>query len=101
MCLQQHRVRNQRPQSTRNQTFDTINNEQQKEKHAANQFFSSLLVSHERMHEISTEMCGLLDQQAKLLVSRSTLSTLSAEEVDVYAHRNDLLYELSTRLIEL
>ena len=53
------------------------------------------------MHEISTEMCCLLDQQASLLDSRPTLSALSAEEVDVYAHRNDLLYELSTRLNEL
>jgi hypothetical protein len=53
------------------------------------------------MHEISAEICGLLDQQAELLDSRPTLSALNAEEVDVYAHRNDLLYELYTRLIEV
>jgi hypothetical protein len=57
-------------------------------------------VDRESIHEISTEMCCLLDQQAELLGSRSSLSALSAEEVDVYAHRNDLLYELSTRLSE-
>jgi hypothetical protein len=61
----------------------------------------AILVNYERMHEISAEMCGLLDQQAELLDSRPTLSALSAEEVDVYAHRNDLLYELYTRLIEV
>jgi hypothetical protein len=59
------------------------------------------VVDHERMYEISTEMCCLLDEQAKLLDSRPTLSALSAEEVEAYAHRNDVLYELSTRLIEL
>jgi hypothetical protein len=59
------------------------------------------VVNYERMHEISTEMCCLLDQQASLLDSRPALSALSAEEVDVYAHRNDLLYELYTRLIEV
>jgi hypothetical protein len=58
-------------------------------------------VDYQRIHEITTEMCCLLDQQAKLIDSRSTLSALSAEEVDVYAHRNDLLYELYTRLIEV
>jgi len=58
-------------------------------------------VDHERIYEISTGMCCLLDQQAELLDSRFSLSALSAEEVDVYAHRNDLLYELSTRLSEL
>jgi hypothetical protein len=58
-------------------------------------------VDYERLHEISAEMCGLLEQQAELLESKPTLRALSAEEVDVYAHRNELLNELSTRLIEL
>jgi hypothetical protein len=53
------------------------------------------------MHEISAEMCCLLDQQPWLLDSRPALSALSTEEVEAYSHRNDLPYELYTRLIDL
>jgi hypothetical protein len=59
------------------------------------------VVNDERMNDISAEMCCLLDQQAKMLDSRPTLSALSAEEVDVYAHRNDRLLDLSKELDEL
>jgi hypothetical protein len=59
------------------------------------------VVKYERMHEISAEMCCLLDQQSSLLDSRPALSTLSSEEVEAYSRRNDLLYELYTRLIDL
>ena len=55
-------------------------------------------MDHERMHEISAAMCILVDQQLKLL-GTLTLSTLNTEEIEVYAHRNDLLFALSKRLI--
>ena len=58
-------------------------------------------MKYERMHEISAEMCCLLDQQSSLLDSRPALSTLSSEEVEAYSHRDNLLYELYTRLIDL
>ena len=59
------------------------------------------VVSHERMHEISTEMCGLLDQQSKFLNSRRSLSAMSAEEVEDYAHRNNRLNQLLKELSEV
>ena len=59
-----------------------------------------LAVSHERMREISTEMCGLLDLQSNFLNSTRTLSAVSAEEVEAYAHRNDRLNQLSRELSE-
>ena len=58
------------------------------------------MVSHERMHEISTEMCGLLDQQSKFLNSRRSLSAMSAEEVEDYAHRDNRLNQLFKELSE-
>jgi hypothetical protein len=59
------------------------------------------VVGDERMHEISAEMCGLLDQQSKLLNSRRNLCAMSAEEMDVYAHRNERLLQLSKELADL
>ena len=59
-----------------------------------------LAVSYDRMHEISTEMCGLLDQQSKFLNRPCVLSAMSAEEVEMYAHRNNLLNQLSKELSE-
>jgi hypothetical protein len=53
------------------------------------------------MHEISEEMCGLLDQQSKLLNSRRTLTSMSAEEVEAYAHRNNRLTQLFKEMSEL
>jgi hypothetical protein len=58
-------------------------------------------MSRERIHEISKEMCGLLEQQSKFLNSRSVLSDMSAEEVEAYAHRNNRLNQLSKELSEL
>ena len=52
------------------------------------------------MREISTEMCGLLDLQSNFLNSTRTLSAVSAEEVEAYAHRNDRLNQLSRELSE-
>ena len=52
------------------------------------------------MHEISTEMCGLLDQQSKFLNSQCALSAMSAEEVEQYADRYDRLWQLSKQLSE-
>ena len=58
-------------------------------------------MSHERMHEISTEMCSLLDQQCEFLNSPRVLNAMSAEEVEGYAHRNDRLNQLSRELSEI
>ena len=60
-----------------------------------------VVVSHERMHEISTEMCDLLDQQSKFLNSRNSLSAMSVEEVENYAHRNNRLNQLFKELSEM
>jgi len=53
------------------------------------------------MHEINTEMCGLLDQQSKFLNSRNDLSAMSAQEVEDYAHRNNRLNQLFKELSEM
>ena len=50
------------------------------------------------MHEISTEMCGLLEQQSKFLNRPRVLSAMSAEDVEVYAHRNNRLNQLFKEL---
>ena len=52
------------------------------------------------MNEISTEMCGLLDLQSKFLNRPGLLSATSAEEVEMYAHRNNRLNQLSKELSE-
>jgi len=57
-------------------------------------------MSHERMREISTEMCSLLDQQSKFLNNPRVLSAMSAEEVEGYARRNDRLNQLLRELSE-
>jgi hypothetical protein len=38
---------------------------------------------------ISTEMCGLLDQQSEFLNRPCVLSAMSAEKMEMYAHRNN------------
>jgi hypothetical protein len=43
VCLQEHRVRPEGHKNTGNQPFGIVNDEKQKEKHAAHQFFRSLL----------------------------------------------------------
>ena len=58
-----------------------------------------MLMDYERMHDISAAMCILVDQQLKLVGTRWALNTLNTEEIQQYAHRNDLLYELSKRLM--
>jgi len=52
------------------------------------------------MHEISTEMCSLLDQQSKFLNNGCALSAMSAEEVEGYARRTDRLNQLLRELSE-
>ena len=49
---------NQRPHKPEIQAFDIINDEQQKEKHAANQFFSSLLGLHVEEDDLGPEFAG-------------------------------------------
>ena len=58
-------------------------------------------VDHDRVREISTEMCGLLAQQTRLLNSVTTLTDMSGEEVDGYSQRNDRLHQLRQELNEL
>ena len=58
-------------------------------------------VGRERMHEISTEICSLLDQQSKLLNSRRTLSDMNAAEIEAYAHRNSRIGQLAKELSEM
>ena len=58
-------------------------------------------MSHERVNEISSEMCGLLDQQKQFLNSGCVLSAMSAEDVEAYARRNDRLNELFRELSEM
>jgi hypothetical protein len=53
------------------------------------------------MHEISIEMCELVDQQSELLNSRPTLNALSAEEIEAYAYRNNRISQLSKELGEM
>jgi hypothetical protein len=58
-------------------------------------------MARERVHEISAEMCSLLDQQSKFLNSTRTLNAISAEEVEAYAHRNNRLNQLRKERDEL
>ena len=53
------------------------------------------MVGQKRIHEISTEMCSLLDQQTKFLNGHRVLSAMSAEVVEDYAHRSERLNQLS------
>ena len=56
MCFKQHRVRYQRSRKAPGiKPLDILNDEQQKEKHAASQFFSSLLeTTVQELDEIAT-----------------------------------------------
>ena len=59
-------------------------------------------MNHDRIQELATEMCDLLNEQTKWL-KRSTglLIAQSQEEVDGYAQRNDRLCQLGKELSEL
>jgi hypothetical protein len=46
-------------------------------------------------------MCGIIEQQGKLLKSRLTVSSMSVEEVERYTYRNDRLRQLCQELTEL
>jgi hypothetical protein len=59
-------------------------------------------MNHHRVHEITTEMCGLLNEQTEWLKGPTGLLTdRSGEEVDGYAQRNDRLCQLGKELSEL
>jgi hypothetical protein len=58
-------------------------------------------VDHDRVREISAEICGLLAEQTRLLNSVTTLTDMSGEDVDGYTQRNDRLRQLSDELNEL
>jgi hypothetical protein len=55
-------------------------------------------VDHDRVREISTEMCGLLDEQTRLLHSPTTLTDMSGDQVEGYTQRNDRLHQLFKEL---
>jgi hypothetical protein len=59
-------------------------------------------MNHDRVQEITTEMCDLLNEQSEWLKSPTGLLTAqSPEEVDGYAQRNDRLRRLGEQLSEL
>ena len=56
----------------------------------------------DRIQEINAEMCGLADEQTRLLKScTGSLADMSGEEVDGYTQRNDRLRELIKELSDL
>ena len=71
MCFKQHRVRYQRSRKAPGiKPLDILNDEQQKEKHAASQFFSSLLEAYSRvtnperfasLHDVAAELLDRLE----------------------------------------
>ena len=59
-------------------------------------------MNHRRIQEITTEMCGLLNEETEWLKGPTGLLTdRSEEEVDGYAQRNDRLCQLGKELSEL
>jgi hypothetical protein len=59
-------------------------------------------MNHHQVQEITTEMCGLLNEQTEFWKSPAGLLTdRSGEEVDGYVQRNDRLRELGEQLSEL
>lgn len=59
-------------------------------------------MNRDRIQEITTEMCDLLNAQTELLRSPTTfLSTMSREEVDRCQQRNNRLRQLGAELGEL
>ena len=59
-------------------------------------------MNHDRIQEITSEMCDLLNQQTEWLKSPTVfLTDLSGEEVAEYTQRNDRLRQLGEELSEL
>jgi hypothetical protein len=57
---------------------------------------------HDRIQEITIEMCDLLNEQTEWLKSSTgRLTAQSGEAVDEYVHRNDRLRQLGAELSEL
>jgi hypothetical protein len=54
-----------------------------------------------RIREISTEMCRILDEQSRVLNKGAKLTELSGEELEGYSHKRQRLRELSKELNEL
>jgi hypothetical protein len=54
-----------------------------------------------RLRDISTEMCSLLEEQSRLLNSGRHLTDMSGDELDGYSHRNKRLTDLAKELGEL
>ena len=46
-------------------------------------------------------MCGIIELQSKLLKTKLTINSMSPEEVEGYAHRNDRLRQLCKELTDL
>ena len=59
-------------------------------------------MNHDRIQEITTEMCDLLNAQTELLKNPTTfLSSMSREDVDRCQQRNNRLRQLGAELSEL
>jgi hypothetical protein len=57
-------------------------------------------MNYDRIQEITTEMCDLLNAQTEL-IKTTTLFSMSGEEVDGYQQRNNRLRQLGAELSEL
>jgi len=57
-------------------------------------------MNHKRIGEISAEMSGLIEQQTRILKDTS-IASLSQEDLDGYADRNERLRDLCIQLMKL
>ena len=57
-------------------------------------------MNHKRIGEISAEMSGLIEQQTRILKDTS-IASLSQEDLDAYADRNERLRDLCIQLMKL
>jgi hypothetical protein len=58
-------------------------------------------MNQDRVRDIATEMCHLLDLQITLLRSGVMLADIAGEQSGEYAYRNDCLLQLSNEMNEL
>jgi hypothetical protein len=58
-------------------------------------------MNHDRIQEITTEMCDLLNAQTELIKTITFPRGMSGEEVDGYQQRNNRLRQLGAELSEL
>jgi hypothetical protein len=60
-------------------------------------------MNHERIREISTELCSIVEQQSGILLAGrvGSFTDMTTEEADGYFQRSDRLCELCKELNEL